>query len=204
MQITEFSKNGKNVCIHIDGEFWANIPYLIAFDFHLHNGVKVDESLLQDVLQKANEKAAFDYSIWYLSRYSATVKKMRSKLYEKEYKTNVVNAVVQRLCELKYLDDYAFAENLVEKKSAKLGANRLKSELRRNGVSEEIINEVLSDVDSDEQYNSALNVAKKWYRSHELQTQEDFQKFLRFMAYRGFDYNTITRCREELKFGEND
>lgn len=204
MQITEFSKSGQNVKIYVDGEFWAELPYLIAFDFRLHKGTQVDDEILQSVLLKSQVQAAFDYSVWYLSRYSATVKKMKNKLYEKEYKKQVVNEVIQKLCELKYLDDFAYAQNLVDRKCGKLGKNRLKTELRKGGISDEIIAEVIGELDCDEQFDAALSVAKKWYRSHELETQEDFQKFLRFMAYRGFDYDLIKRCKEELKFGEDD
>ncbi len=66
MIITEFNVCGQKVKISINGEFWAEIPYLIAFDFRLQKGVEVDDSLLLSVEQKVDEKTAFDYGIWYL------------------------------------------------------------------------------------------------------------------------------------------
>ena len=204
MKITDFKVNGQNVSIYIDGEFWLEIPYLIAFDFRLHKDVELDSDVLAQIEFKVNEKNAFDYCIWYLSRYSATCKKMRQKLYEKEYKKPEVDSVINKLCELKYLDDYAFAENLVNQKSGKLGKNRLKAELKNKGIASDIIQSVLENLDEDDIFNSAMSVARKWYRSHELESYEDFQKFLRFMAYRGFDYDIINKCKEDLKVGEDD
>lgn len=204
MKITEFNVCGQNVKICVDGEFWAEIPYLIAFDFRLQKGVEVDDSLLLSVEQKANEKAAFDYSIWYLSRYVATTKKLRNKLYEKQFKKVVIDNVINRLTELKYLDDYAFAENLVAQKASKLGKRRLQAELKNKGINSDIIEDVLSTIGANDTFDAAMAVAQKWYRSHELETMQDSQKFLRFMAYRGFDYDTINRCREVLKVGKDD
>lgn len=204
MIITEFNVCGQKAKISINGEFWAEIPYLIAFDFRLQKGVEVDDSLLLSVEQKVDEKAAFDYGIWYLSRYVATTKKLRNKLYEKQFKKAVIDSVINRLTELKYLDDYAFAENLVAQKSSKLGKRRMQAELKNKGISNEIIDDVLGVLDSNDTFDAAMAVAQKWYRSHELETMQDSQKFFRFMAYRGFDYDTINRCREVLKFEKDD
>ena len=204
MLITEFNVVGQNVRISVDGGFWDEIPYLIAFDFRLNKGSEVDDSLLVNVKQKADEKNAFDYAVKYLSRYSVTAKRLKQKLYEKEYNKSVVENVAAKLLDLKYLDDYAFAENLVASKSKKLGKRRLKSELLHKGVGSDIIDEVLETLDNDDMFYTAMTVAEKWYRSHELVTIQDSQKFFRFMAYRGFDYDLINRCREVLKFGKDD
>ncbi len=204
MLITEFNVVGQNVRISVDGGFWDEIPYLIAFDFRLNKGSEVDDSLLVNVKQKADEKNAFDYAVKYLSRYSVTAKRLKQKLYEKEYNKSVVENVAAKLLDLKYLDDYAFAENLVASKSKKLGKRRLKSELLNKGVGSDIIDEVLETLDNDDMFYTAMTVAEKWYRSHELVTIQDSQKFFRFMAYRGFDYDLINRCREVLKFGKDD
>ncbi len=204
MLITEFTVVGQNVRISVDGGFWDEIPYLIAFDFRLNKGSEVDDSLLVNVKQKADEKNAFDYAVKYLSRYSVTAKRLKQKLYEKEYNKSVVENVAAKLLDLKYLDDYAFAENLVASKSKKLGKRRLKSELLNKGVGSDIIDEVLETLDNDDMFYTAMTVAEKWYRSHELVTIQDSQKFFRFMAYRGFDYDLINRCREVLKFGKDD
>ncbi len=204
MLITEFTVVGQNVRISVDGGFWDEIPYLIAFDFRLNKGSEVDDSLLVSVKQKADEKNAFDYAVKYLSRYSVTAKRLKQKLYEKEYNKSVVENVAAKLLDLKYLDDYAFAENLVASKSKKLGKRRLKSELLNKGVGGDMIDEVLETLDNDDMFDIAMSVAEKWYRSHELVTIQDSQKFFRFMAYRGFDYDLINRCREVLKFGKDD
>lgn len=204
MKITDFVISGQNVNICVDGEFWGNIPYLIVFDFRLHKGDEIESSLLDNLKEKADEQFAFEYAIKYLSRYSTTTKKMIQKLYEKEYSKSVVDNVITKLIDLKYLDDFVFAENLVARKSATLGKHRLKSELYSKGISSEIIDEVLNNLDNDEVYDTAIKVANKWFRSHSFQSMEDNQKFLRFMAYRGFDYDTINKCREVLKFGENN
>lgn len=204
MVITGFNVSGQNVDISIDGEYWAKIPYLIAFDFRLHKGDEISEEKLSELEVKVSEKKAFDYSLWYLSRYTATVKKMRQKLYEKEYKKPVVDSVISRLCELKYLDDLAVAESIVNQKSGKLGKNRLKAELKNKGISAEIISSVLDELDENDVFTSALNVAKKWFRSHTIDDYNDYQKFVRFMAYRGFDYDIIKKCKEVLNIGKDD
>lgn len=204
MRITGFDKCGSSVKISVDGEFWLEIPYLIAFDFRLEKGVEVSDDLLEEIAVKAQQELAFGYAIKYLAKYSVTTKKMKNKLYEKEYKTPVVNFVIEKLTEFGYLDDYRFAESFIERKSGKLGARRLKSELVNKGVPSAIITELLQDLDSDEVFAGAMAVAEKWYRTHELKDRDDMVKFIRFMAYRGYDYEIINACKEELKRGEVD
>lgn len=205
MKITEFDKCGKNVKICVDGEFWKEIPFLIAFDYRLEKGMNVDSNLLGEIALKTEQEDAFNYAVKYLGKYSVTVKKMKNKLYEKEYTTPVVNGVLEKLLEFGYLDDYRFAESLINQKKNKLGSRRLQNELRLKGVPSDIISELLAEIDEDETFDTAMAVAEKWYRTHELETHEDYAKFTRFMAYRGFEFSIINACRDALKReAEND
>lgn len=204
MKITLFYVSGDKVKIDIDGEFWQEIPYEIAFDFRLEKNMEISLEKMREIEQKVQEKTAFSYCLWYLSKYSTTTKKMKSKLYEKGYQYNVVEKTIEKLTEYNYLNDYAFAENFVRKKQDKYGKARLKKELFAKGVQSDAVEKALQVLEKDDIWESALAVAKKWYRSHELQTREDYQKFIRFMAYRGFEYDLIAKCKEVLVFGKDE
>lgn len=204
MRITEFDKSGKNVKIYVDGEFWLEIPFLLAFDYRLEKGLEVAPNLLGEVRLRAEQDEAFGYAVRYLSKYSVTIKKMKSKLYEKEFATPVVNGVIEKLLEYGYLDDYRYAESFINQKKGRLGSRRLQSELRAKGIDSDIISELLQEIDKDEVFDTAMAVAEKWYRTHELETREDYAKFVRFMAYRGFDFGVIAACRDKLKSEEEN
>lgn len=204
MTITDIVANGKNVQIYVDNEFWGEVPYLVAFDYRVSKGEEVSEQTLQVVRDKADESACLDYCVWYLSRYSQSVKNMRIKLYQKGYSHGVVTAVIERLKSNKLLDDYAFAQNIVDSKSNRLGKRRLRQELSKKGIDSDIIDQVLCDISDDDMMTGAMSVATKWYRSHSLETFDDKQKFCRFMAYRGFDFEVINKCKEALTDGKDD
>lgn len=72
----------------------------------------------------------------YLTKYRPTSGKLRQYLLRKNYQSNEINTLINELCELKYLDDYAAAERILHlcRHSGAYGKIGLQALLLRKGV----------------------------------------------------------------------
>jgi len=133
-------------------------------------------------------KRSFNYCVWLLSRRAYTEKALVDKLNKKEAKEEVIEQVIDKLKEIKYLDDEVYAESYVNSRKRRKGANSIRSELWRKGVSEEIIESALSELSQGEQLETAINIVlrEKW-RFSKGDIRKDKARAYAFLARRGFD-----------------
>lgn len=112
---------------------------------------------------------------------------------------NEIDRVIQRLFELKYLDDKKYAEDFIADRLRfkPTGKFFLKEKLKLKGVSKETIDSVLGGVDLDE-FNLAVEAVNKGARrwdKYPLQKQKE--KAFRFLASRGFSSDAIYKAIKE-------
>ncbi len=133
---------------------------------------------------------------------------MRNKLfvYAKKRKVNfeeeenadevVINRVMDRLTELRYLDDEKYARDFVEErmKMRPRGKFLLKRELKSKGISEEKIEAAVTDSNIDE-FESALGLLSKKSRFWDgLPMFQKRNKAFQFLASKGFNRDAIYRA----------
>lgn len=132
-------------------------------------------------------KRSFNYCIWLLSRRAYTEKGLIDKLKKKEAKAEVIEEVITKLKKIKYLDDQVYTEMYINSRKRSKGANAIRTELWRKGVSEEIIESALSELSSELQLETAINIVlrEKW-RFSKGDIKKDKARAYAFLARRGF------------------
>ena len=92
--------------------------------------------------------------------------------------------IVQRLCEKGYVDDERFAEYYAENRFVKKGISkkRLKMELVKKGVEQDVIDGVLNERDETEEILKMI--AKK-------RAKYDDEKLTQYLCRQGFDYQLV-------------
>jgi regulatory protein len=128
---------------------------------------------------------------------------VRRNLAEKETSDVVIDAALERLKTMGYLDDRAFTNFWIENRQTfkPLSQRALRYELRQKGVSKEIIDEALGDMADDE---AAYVAAQSQVRRLRGATVQVFrQKLGVFLQRRGFSHHTahdvINQLIEEIK-----
>jgi regulatory protein len=86
---------------------------------------------------------------------------IRRKLARRGYSEDDVDSAVTRLAELGYLDDRAFAEGHVRRRSASLGPLALSAELAARGVDRAAADEALSGLGADAQLAAASRLVER-------------------------------------------
>ncbi len=143
------------------------------------------------------DKKAFDLAILYLGNREHSRKEIIAKLERRKFSPEAVEKTLERLDELGLLDDRSFAVNYVGSRSRKKPSGRYKLhyELLQKGISEEIIEEVLSDYDSNAH---CLDAAVKKLPFLKGDGRYRRKKMYTFLINRGFDGRTVGETLDQL------
>jgi len=147
------------------------------------------------VLFEDLKSEAFNKAIKYIGSSLKSIKQLKDYLKKKEYPDEVVEFVIDKLCEYKYLDDYNFAKSFVLTYSNKYGRLKLMSQLRMKGVDENIIDDVFNE---NKVESNIENIARKYLKNKNI-TNETWLKLSRFLYSRGYEFEDINRIVEILK-----
>lgn len=146
------------------------------------------EELAQEEYEKVLELAALSTSYYYLTKRDYSKKELYYKLLEKYREKKIVNSVIKILEEKEYLDDYEFASNFVKIKNS--SKKKLEFELKLKGIESWIINEVMSEYESEKE----IEVLKK---ELEKVRGRDERKQIESLMRKGFKYSDIVKVIKE-------
>lgn len=193
-KITDIQKQKRNrtrVSVYIDGEFVCGLDEVAAAKARIKVGDEITETELKSVMFDSELNSAFERAVAYLGLAPRARREIERYLADKGYDREVIAAAVKKLVDYRYIDDRAYAESLVKSKSKKYGTFRLKAELKKKGIAQDIIDELLGDGGDD----NVRDVAEKYVRSHKFC---DRQKLKRFLAGRGFSWDSIDAAVDAL------
>ena len=108
--------------------------------------------------------------------------------------TDDLPALLDELAQKHWQSDNRFTEIYIRSKSCQHGNLRLKQALKQKGIDEELIQDFLPD--SQQQLINAINILHKKYRCPPTNLKEK-QKYMHFLAYRGFSMDIIHRAIRE-------
>jgi regulatory protein len=155
-----------------------------------------------------------EYALRISSKKRYTVYEMRAKLerfFKKRKFTEeeVMDQVIERLCELRYLDDESFARDFVSQrlKLRPKGQFMLKRELTQKGIDKDLCEKVLEETEIDEDSVACELLEKVMGRWERLPVQKGKEKAYRYLASRGFRqdsiYKSLERCYNPRVSGIN-
>lgn len=99
------------------------------------------------------------------------------------------------------VNDLEFAKAWIEsrQRQKKLSKRMISQELRSKGVSADIIDETISDIDEDVEYQMAYQLAERKYRScAHLDADVIYRRVHSALARKGFDHNLTNRILREI------
>ena len=130
-----------------------------------------------------------DAALSYLTGRMRTVREVEDRLDALQYGEGDILMTVERLKELKLLDDEAYAREFVRSRLATKPVSRQKlyMDLKTHQVPEECIRMALEELPKETESNNALEVAQKfWRQMGHLPEKERRDRVLRRLMSRGF------------------
>jgi len=142
-----------------------------------------------------NEDAAYQAALKLIAHRDRTVHELRTRLADKGFATESVEAAVARLKRIGYLDDAAYCERSIMQILATRPAGRrfITARLRLRGVHPEVIREVLKRTYPDETARemACRAAAKRGRRYRDEEPAARRRKLAGFLSRRGFDYDEV-------------
>jgi regulatory protein len=131
-------------------------------------------------------------------------KELEHKLQKKGYDAESIEPVLEKLVSRGVVDDHLFAMELIRSRSKRKPAGKLKIgvELRKKGVSDEIIGELLKEYDSASLCYRAAE--KKIASLYQLGNAERKRKLEVFLNNRGFEWQEIQTVLKRLFASSTD
>ncbi len=145
-----------------------------------------------------NRNLAFNYSLKYLSFRARSTKEIKDYLLRKNFVERTIDAVIDKLNELKFLNDEEFAKLWIESRQKHKGKSKfvLKTELRIKGVNDEIIEPLLKEAQED--FETAKNLFdRKKEKMKGLSPGEFKKKIVAFLQRKGFSFEIINKLLKE-------
>ncbi len=139
---------------------------------------------------------------YYLSIRNRSEKEMRDYLTKKKAAEEVIEKIISSLKEKKFLNDEAFARSWILSR-ARLkpkGKALLKIELRQKGITDEIIQTVLSQVQEEipnELEQAKSLIIKRMEKMAGKSRDEIYSKVGGFLARRGFSWDVVKKAIDD-------
>ena len=164
MRIEKYELTKKNIynvylsngeVLELNGKVITDNELLIKKDIdnELYNKLKRDNTICILV----------DTSVKYIDRRLRSINELRDYLKNKEEDTIIIEEVIDKLIDYKYLDDDRFTKAFIKDKLnfTNWGDYKIKNELKRLGVNEEIIYNNISNIDDNIYYERIDKIINK-------------------------------------------
>ena len=170
----------------------------IIVKYSLGNG-EIDDEKFKRAVKESAEKIAFNVAVKYASSKLKTEKQIRDYLYKKEFKKATILPVIEKLKEYGVIDDKIYMESYI-KSNPNFSKNKLKQKLIMSGISKDLIDEKLNDLEDED---SCLTNAKKFLKN-KIMDQKTREKLIRRLTYLGYSWDSINSVLKTLNFDEEN
>lgn len=189
-------KNPKRVNVYLDGNFAFGLYRDTAA--WLEIGQVLSDEKIKKLLETDQNNEVYQKALDFISFKPRTVQETRDKLQKAGYDDNLIEKTLSDLIANGLLDDDNYARSWVEERSRlKPRSKRMISyELRQKGISDELIQSAVEEVDDLE---AALEIAeKRLFRYEGLSKFEFRSKLGNYLAGKGFSYDVISETTQKL------
>lgn len=192
-------RDESRVNIFIDGAFVLGTTTLLAHTKGLTPGRDLTADELEELVREDRVERAYSAALNFLSYRPRSAWEVDRYFHRKGIGTEVTEEVVARLQRTGLLNDADFARFWVENRQTfrPRGSHALRVEMRRKGLSSDVIEEVLQDAADEE--DTAYRAACARVRTYRgLDEVAFFRKMMAFLQRRGFPYEPAASATRRL------
>ncbi len=203
--------NPRRFNIFLDGQFAFGADEDLVVERRLVFGKEINPDDMERILSEAEVGKLVERVYGLLNVRYRSEREIRDYLKRLSFKRKVkdqdelsevvVEALIEKLKKRDLINDLRFAREWVDarRKSKKKGINALKSELFQKGIDREIIDEVLSNEETEElsEENLAKEALEKKLRAWKNLPEREFKpKAVQFLMRKGFNYDIAKQVIE--------
>ena len=201
-RISEQKRRPNRRNVYLDGAFAFGCNVNVVAKFRLREGMTLSEEQVRQIQLGEVKQECFDRAMEALESRMHSRAELFRKLMRREYGEAVVNAVLDDLARLGYVDDERFAKSKATSAAQHKhhGRRRAFMELRKAGVAGEVADRALEDVYREHDSTAvARELARKQApRLKKLDPLVARRRLVGMLQRRGFDYDSIRPVIDEV------
>lgn len=161
---------------------------------------EISEEELEILKAKEEEGLFFKQALLYVSKALKTSKEVRDYLYKKKVSPELQDEIIEKLLDLKLLDDERYLEMYLEEKFnySTDGSIKIKHKLYQKGFLSKDVDPHLPKYRDLEMSNLKKLVSDR----KKSRKNEDKQKLIRYLMSKGYEYSMISEVVKEEEYYE--
>ena len=192
-------RNVNRVNVYVDEAFNFACDAELIYKQGIQKDSIIDIEAIKEIVKEDEFIKCKNSAIRTVEKTYKTEKELRDKLTEKGFEEDTIKRAIEFLKEYNLLNDEKYAEMYIKDRLRSQGRNKIKYALIRKGVSEDILLDKLSNIDTEDENDTAFKLAEKKYNILKKKESDKYklsQKLFRFLLSKGYDYdccNSIVR-----------
>ena len=170
------------------------IPSALFLERKLREGEMIDPEAYRAFMLQRGYPHALEAAMKFLALRERSEKEIWQRLRRSCYDEMTIARVMETLSLHSLVSDERFAEQWVHHRGKKYGKNRIAQELRIKGVEGEEARKALEALPEEEEYQRALEQAKKLRKR-----MDDPPKIVQALIRRGYSWSMAKRAVDELQ-----
>jgi regulatory protein len=194
-KIESQKRNKDRANIYIDNDYAFSLSCELVYKEGLKVNEKVDIEKIKIIAQKDNYLKCKNTALRIVEKAYKSERELKDKLLLKGYDNESIDKSIKFLKEYNFLSDNNYAKMYVKDKSRIQGKKKIKFDLIKKGINDNIIEEEISNIDMEDERTGAYNLAIKKYNTISKREDDKFklsQKLYRFLLSKGYDYDTVS------------
>lgn len=197
-------KNKERVNIFLDEEYAFSLELMLAAG--LRKGQQLTAAEIAALQAEDEGKRTYAAALTFLGQRVRSRAEVEQRLQQREFTPEAIEQTMTRLQQEGYLDDATFGQQWVNNRQRfrPRSERALRYELRRKGMDNTLIDEVLQEAEIDEDAAAWAAIAPKVARWQGLERAQFIQKAGGFLARRGFGHEVARRVIDRAWQQRND
>ncbi|WP_238918969.1 recombination regulator RecX [Clostridium sp. YIM B02555] len=194
-------RNKERVNLFLDGEYALSISAELVYKEHLKAKDNIDYDKLKLLAEKEGFAKCKESALRIVERNYKTEKQVREKLKLRGYEENAIDYSIEFLKEYNFINDNYYASAFINDKSNSMGSQKIKYNLIQKGVSKEIIEEALANVNKENERDIALEIAKKKLVVIKKKENDNYKisgKLYRYLISKGYEMDIVSDVVKEV------
>lgn len=209
-KITTQKKNQERFNVFIDygkGEEYAfSVDSEVLIRFQLKKGMELDDFSFLEIQYQDDIRKAYNLAVNYLARRMRTEKEIKDYLVQKEMDEPIINEVLHKLADQKYINDEEFALSYVrtQKNTTDMGPDVIKIKLKEKGITQGIIQLALVEYPQSEQIEKATKMCEKFFQKNIKDSERILkQKAEQMLLRKGYPFAIIHIAMNEAEMDKD-
>lgn len=194
-------RNKERVNLFLDGEYAFSISAELVYKEHLKVNDEIDYKEIKDLAEKESFSRCKEAALRIIEKNYKTEKEVRDKLKQKGYEENAIEYSIKFLKEYNFINDNYYAKAFISDKLSTMGSQKIKYNLIQKGISKEIIDEELVNINKENEKSIALDMAKKKVgiiRKKETDNYKISGKLYRYLISKGYEMSIVSDIVKEV------